>query len=256
MPILVTNGGNPELLKDLSDAERTIVEYAMRDYLVKLTDQYAQAVLETGGDYNMQPQKNHEAVRRAFVSSDLKEWIQVKGFAEEDLIFDINVDQPLRYFKMLPTPERVNEVRGSYKGTALNRSAWRASNLFAGNFPASHAWSVSVQLDEIHDGSYLVIPVFGPHVTEAVYAAMKCDGRYIGAPRRAAAYKANTWECNVNGGKCYSYFIPLGKSLEGKTAELYLLGLDSCAHEEISSEVWMTAYPTPHVCKSLVLKRV
>ena len=210
-------------------------------------------VLETGGDYNMQPQKNHEAIRRAYVSADLKEWIQVKGFAEEDLIIDIDVDRPVRYFKMQPTPERVNEVRGSFKGQQLDRSKWRASNLFAPVFDAKHAWSVTVQLDEIHDGSYLAIPVFGPHVPEAVYASVRCGNTYVGAPRRAAAYPVNSWECSANRGKNYTYFVPLDKELEGKSVDVCLLGLETCAHDELTSEVWITTYPRPNITRTVIL---
>lgn len=211
-------------------------------------------VLHTAGDYNMQPLKNHEAVRRAYVSSDLKEWIQVKGFAEEDLIFDISVDKPVRYFKMQPTPDRVNRVTAAFKGKEIDCKGWRASNLFAPEFNAEHAWSATFQIDEIQDTSYLAIPVFGPHVPEAVYAAAKCEGKYIGSPRRASAFRANSWECRANGGKNYTYFIPLDKSLEGKTIEVYLLGLETCAHKEIKSEAWITAYPIPYSSKTVVLR--
>ncbi len=213
-----------------------------------------QLVLHTGGDYNMQPIRNHEAVS-GWVSADLQNWIPVKGFAEGDLLFTINVDFPVRYFRMNRCPDRINEVRGSYRGESLVRSDWGASNLFAFNFPVDTAWKASVTVDEVHAGSYLVIPVFGPHVPEAVYAAASCEGEFLGAARRAPSYPSNIFEQTVRPGQNYSYFIPLDKKHAGKPIEVYLLGLDSCGKEELSSEVWVTAHPGPHVAKSVVLTK-
>lgn len=212
-------------------------------------------VMEIGGDYNMQPVRNHEAVRQAWVSADLKTWIPVTGFAEDDLFFEIAVDHPVRYFKMQPTPDRVNEVRASFRGESLNRQGWRASNLFDPEFKTEHAWSAAAAIRQVAAGSYLAIPVYGPFVPEAVYAAVKCGDRYIGAPRRAVAYLSNTFVGGVENRHCYTYFVPLDKDLEGKTIEVFLLGRESCQADELSGEVWVTAYPGPHVSKQVILKR-
>jgi hypothetical protein len=112
-----------------------------------------------------------------------------------------------------------------------------------------------VTLDEIHEGSYLAIPVFGPHVAESVYAGAKCKNEYLGASRRAPSYPSNAFEGIVQPGQNYTYFIPLDKSFEGKEIDVYLLGRAECASDEITSEVWVTAYPSPHVKKSVLLKR-
>ena len=212
-------------------------------------------VLETGCEYNMQPLKNHEAVRRCWVSADLKTWTQVRGFAEYDLKFDIKVDHPVRYFKMQPPPDRVNHARGFRDGKALDRSKWRAGNLFAPEFGAERAWSATVRVDQVFPGSYLVVPVFGPHVKEAVYAAARCGDEFLGASGRAAAYPVNPFECPVSGGKSYSYFIPLAGRHAGKEIEVFLLGDTDCAKDELTSEVWVTAYPAPHVSKHVMLHR-
>jgi len=211
-------------------------------------------VFETGNSYNMQPLKNHEAVR-GFVSSDLKEWTPVRGFAEFDIGFNLKLDTPFRYFKMMSCPERVNAVRGFQKGKALDRSKWRANNLFAHELSAEVAWSATVTLDQVFPGSYLVVPVFGPHVPESVYAGARCGDEYLGASRRAAAYPVNPFECSVARGKCYSYFIPLEQRHAGKEIEVFLLGNKDCPKDVVTSEVWITAYPTPHVSKTVVLHR-
>jgi hypothetical protein len=216
--------------------------------------QLDQLTLETRGDYNMQPIRNHEAVA-GWVSADLSHWTPVEGVADGDIRFTIAGDQPVRYFRMNTCPDRINEVRGFYRGQPLVRSEWRASNLLASTFAATHAWTATVTVEQIHKGSYLVIPVFGPHVAEAVYAAARCGDRYLGAARRAPSYPANSFECCVRPGQNYSYFIPLPQSVAGQPIEVYLLGLESCAAADINSEVWVTAHPTPHVAKTVVLKR-
>ncbi|MBI1336293.1 MAG: hypothetical protein GC164_04955 [Phycisphaera sp.] len=210
--------------------------------------------LQTDGDYNLQPLNNHEAVRAA-VSADLKSWTPIQGFAEGDIHFQINVGHPVRYVRLRKGPERINEAWGSYKGRKLDRTHWRASNLFAHNFPATVAWSSAVTIDEIHAGSFLAVPVLGPHVPEAVYAAARCGNRYLGAARRAAAYPCNFWQCHVNRGSNYTYFIPLDKHVAGKPIEVVLLGLKECAADQLQSAVWITAYPLPLVSRCVSLAR-
>jgi hypothetical protein len=211
-------------------------------------------VLYTRDDYNLQPLRNHEATS-GWVSADLKTWTQVEGMAEGDLHFNIKVNHPFRYFRMRNCPDRINEVRGFYQGDKLVRNQWRASNLFGRSLDATVAWHAKVTLDEIHEGSYLAIPVFGPHVAESVYAGAKCKNEYLGASRRAPSYPSNAFEGIVQPGQNYTYFIPLDKSFEGKEIDVYLLGRAECASDEITSEVWVTAYPSPHVKKSVLLKR-
>jgi len=178
----------------------------------------------------------------------------VQGFAEDDIRFRFAPDHRIRYFRMRGCPDRINEVRGYCAGKGLDRTKWRASNLLAPTFNAEAAWKATIAVDEIHEGSYLAIPVFGPHVSEAVYAAARCGSRYLGAARRAPSYPSNVFECRVLPGRNYSYFIPLTKDLEGKPIEVWLLGLGHCAKDEISSEVWVTAHPAPHASKAVVLK--
>lgn len=211
-------------------------------------------VLATESSYNMQPIRNHEAVA-GFISDNLVDWTPVSGFAEFDITFDLSAQKPFRYFKARPCPDRINAVHAFAEGAALDRSGWRASNLFAHEFQTEAAWSATIRVDRVFPGSYLVVPVFGPHVPESVYAGARCEGEYLGAARRAAAYPVNPFECSASRGKCYSYFIPLDTRVEGRDIEVYLLGDKTCTAEELSSEVWLTTHPTPHVCRSVILKR-
>jgi hypothetical protein len=209
-------------------------------------------VFETGCSYNLQPLKNHEAVR-AYVSTDLRDWREVRTIAENDIVFHLDPSKPVRYFKIAHGPERVNAVRGYREGRLLDRSGWRASNLFAHEFKAVAAWSATVEVGQVFPGSYLVVPVFGPHVPESLYAGARCGDEYLGASRRAAAYPVNPFECSVARGKCYSYFLPLAQRHAGKEIEVFLLGNTPGAAEAITGEVWVTAYPTPHVSRQVVL---
>ena len=211
-----------------------------------------QLILETGGDYNLQPLKNHEAVAAA-VSADLKTWTPIRGFAEGDIRFTINVDHPVRYVRLRNCPDRINEARGYLRGRSLDRTKWRASNLFANRFPATSAWTASVTVNQVHPGSYLAVAVFGRHVPEAVYAAARCGDRYLGAARRAPSYPVNAWECSVARGSNYTYFIPLDKQVQGKTIDVVLMGLKECAGDELSAEVWLSARPSPHRSRRVVL---
>jgi ribosomal protein L21E len=209
-------------------------------------------VFETANSYNMQPINNHEAVR-AYVSTNLRDWSEVSTIAAFDIVFNLDPAMPIRYFKIAMGPERVNAVKGYRNGELLDRSGWRASNLFAHEFKTEAAWSATVKIDQVFPGSYLVVPVFGPHVPESVYAGARCGDEYLGASRRAAAYPANPFECPAVKGKCYSYFIPLEQRHAGKEIEVCLLGNKDCAKEELASEVWVTAYPTPHEAKIVTL---
>ncbi len=209
-------------------------------------------VFETASSYNMQPINNHEAVR-AYVSTDLRDWREVRTIAEYDIVFHLDASRPIRYFKIVMAPERVNAVRGYWEGRLLDRSGWRASNLFAYEFKAVAAWSATVKIDQAFPGSYLAVPVFGPQVPESLYAGARCGDEYLGAPRRAAAYPVNPFECSIARGKCYTYFIPIEPCHAGKEIEVFLLGNKECAKDALTSEVWVTAYPAPYVSKTVTL---
>ena len=107
-------------------------------------------MLEAGHERNLQPLKCQEAARGA-VSADLKTWIPVSGFITRDIEMRIPSDTPVRYFRLSSSPELITEVRGSYRGRALDRSGWRASNLFASyrSAPAEATWSAGFVLEEV-----------------------------------------------------------------------------------------------------------
>jgi alpha,alpha-trehalase len=118
---------------------------------------------------------------------------------------------------------------------------------------AVRAWSGSFTLGEIPKGSYLCIALNGRHGVEGAYAAIRVDGRPVGAPDRSVSYPSNTWEYRVRPkAENYTYYIPLTAGMQGKRIDAVVLGMkDGIA--DFKPEAWITAYPIPFEKKSLVL---
>ena len=229
----------------------------------------------------------------AEVSADLKTWTKVPVIIETetepnqhllqrsytttktwtDIVvqrFDIKIPSdagPIRYVRIAGQAKNVAEFYGYYHGEKLDRESWRATNLFGicSVAPPRVAWSGSFTLDEAAKGSYIVIPTFGKHGREGVYAALRIGDKLVGAPRRATAYPVNPWEMGatrpVEG---LSYFFPITEDMIGKKIDAVLLQFDLWDHNEerqgkielgqITGEVWVTAYPIPMESKLLRLE--
>ncbi len=224
--------------------------------------------------------------KEAFVSVDLKNWtavplrIEPENPGEASVLKDsysgtkkfetikvnrITIDLPatsqtVRYLKIPGKAVNVGEVSGSYQAKALDRSAWRATNVFADytKAPAKRAWSVSFRLDEAAKDSYLVIPCNGKHGRDGAYASLRIDGGAVGAPQRAKSYPSNAWETgNSRPDDNFSYFFPVTPDMIGKTIDAVVMQFESEGNPKIplgefTSEVWITAYPIPYVAKQLV----
>ena len=225
--------------------------------------------------------------KEALVSADLKIWtaaalrIEPENPGEASVLKDsysgtkkfetikvnrITIDLPqsariLRYLKIPGKAVNVGEVTGFYQGKAIPRSAWRASNVFAdyAKAPAKRAWSGSFRLDEAAMGSYLVVPCNGKHGRDGAYAALRMNGRWIGAPQRAKSYPCNPWDTgNGHPDANFSYFFPVTRDMIGQSIDAVVLQFDSEGDPKIplgefTSEVWITAYPIPYVAKQLTL---
>ena len=225
---------------------------------------------------------------KAYVSADLKSWTEVPIKIEAEtpgeasvlkdafsgtkefqtiqvnrLTLDLPASaQTVRYLKIPGTAKNVGEVTASLMGKAVERGGWRASNVFADYLkaPAKLAWSASFKLTEAAKGSYLVVPCIGKHGQDGAYAALRMNGRWIGAPQRAKGYPANPWETgNGRPDQNFSYFFPVTPDMIGKTLDAVVLQFDSQGNTKIplgefKSEVWITTYPIPYVAKQLVLE--
>ena len=202
--------------------------------------------------------KGIEVEYTAEVSPDLRAWKVAKLSRSHDAITaNISADGPVRYFRMDVVPGPLAEIEGYQDSKALDRTHWRASNLFSpyAKAPASAAWSLSVKLDDVMPGSYLAIPLPGRHKPEGAFAAVRLGGRFLGAPSRAVSYNCNIWEAPVQvADGNYTYFVPLTPDVAGKQMDVVVLVMKDGANE-IRPEAWITAYPTPFAQKELVLRR-
>lgn len=189
----------------------------------------------------------------AYVSSDLRQWRPVRFLAGKTMV--LPVGRRMRYLKMNPFPDAVYEVAVYGGGRQLPAGGFRASNLFADRRKCAAAWTASFRLDEIAEGSRLCVAVNGRHGVEGAYAALKVDGKYVGAPSRAVSFPANPWE-NVTGrsDSNYTYFIPLDSSMAGRTIEVFVMGYDG-AQADLRPEVWLTAAPVPYKEKRMMVYR-
>ena len=129
----------------------------------------------------------------------------------------------------------------------LDRSAWRASNLFMNyaDNKAVRAFKSVFKIERTEEGSYLALAINGKHGHEKAWAALRVDGEFIGAPDRAVSFDSNTWEYyNVELDHDYTYYFPVDESFIGKEVEAWVLILEG-GSDEVDPEVWMTAYPIP-----------
>jgi hypothetical protein len=202
-------------------------------------------------EYDLNPEWNSFAEGAvAEVSPDLVHWDTVElDCGGKGTIARIRLAPATetRYMRITGAPRRLAEIEAYRDGKPLDRTGWRASNLF-GNYsqnPASCAWESDIVAKQIPEGSYLAVALNGKHGDEGAYAALRIDGKYRGAPDRAVSFPSNTWEYfNVESDSNYTYYFPLDPSDAGKKIEVVILGLKN-GTAEFDPEVWITAYPAP-----------
>jgi len=203
-------------------------------------------IVRPGSEHALQPFKTDETIR-ADISGDLKSWSEMRLVAGKEIVMPLNAEQELRYIRFHGTPDKVLEIEGYLGDVKLDRSRWRASNLFASYSRISprKAWQHSFTLDEIPSGSYLAIALNGEHGTEGAYAAIRVNGNPVGAPDRSVSYPANTWEYPPRKSSSnYTYYVPLTEEMEGAEIDAVVLGMRG-GSDGFEPEVWITAYPAP-----------
>ena len=211
-------------------------------------------IVRTGSEYALQPFKYDETIR-AQVSSDLKHWIPMSLVADKEIIMDLDPETKLRYIRFNGTPDKIVEIEGYLNGKKLNRSTWRASTLFArySRVSARKAWQHSFTLNEIPRGSYLAIALNGEHGIEGAYAAIRVNGKPVGAPDRSVSFPSNTWEYPARKRSSnYTYYVPLTEDMKGARIDAVVLGLRN-GSDKFKPEVWITAYPAPYSERLLTL---
>jgi len=176
------------------------------------------------------------------VSTDLKKWKQILYLASTESRIEIN--DSIRFLRFRRFPQQIMEIEGFKNGKILDRSKWRASNLFAHSevMKPKKSWNGSFKLPELANNSYLSVALNGTHGIEGAYVAAKIDGEYVGAPDRAVSYPSNTWEyINARRDKNYTYYIPMKQEYVGKNIEIVVLGYNE-EHQDIKPEVWISSF--------------
>jgi hypothetical protein len=177
------------------------------------------------------------------VSTDLLRWRRLNYLAGTTMTIDL--DGPARFLRFRVTADRLVEISGEWEGHSMDRSRWRASNLFAhpSEMPPIAAWHGRVRLEEVIPGARLSVAVEGIHGVEGAYAALKLGDRYIGSPDRAAAYPSNTWEyVNARRESGYTYYFDVTEDMAGQPIDIYVLAFDE-EHTDLQPVVWHTADP-------------
>lgn len=211
-------------------------------------------VVRTGSEYALQPFKYDETIR-ASVSTDLSDWTPLVLKAAPEIVLDFEPGTAIRYVRFEGTPDKVVEIEGFRDGEMVDRSNWRASNLFATftRAGAVNAWQHSFTLDEIPEGAYLAVALNGEHGLEGAYAALRVDGEPVGAPDRSISYPSNPWEYPPRRATADStYYIPLTPDMAGAEIDAVVLGVRGGA-TGFKPEVWLTTHPAPFRHKMLTL---
>ncbi len=199
-----------------------------------------------GSEQGLQPFKSWEGIRLE-ISADLKKWKSILCLAGKEMTLPLDPAIPVRFIRFPGSPERVCEIEGYLDGKKVDRSLWRASNLFSQyrSVTAKEAFETSFVLNEIPKGSYLAIALNGKHGDEGAYAAVRINGRLLGAPDRSLSYRSNAWEYPVPGTDSnYTYYVPLTADMVGAKIEAVVLVMKN-GISEFKPEVWITAYPIP-----------
>ena len=238
------------------DRRRGLVEPSRKDLRIDLgkRTELDRLVIRIGSEHALQPFKYDETIK-AHISSDLKHWTTMRLVADKEIVMHFDPQTKPRYIRFDGTPDKILEIEGFLDGKKLDRSAWRASNLFghyARNSP-NKAWQHSFTLNEIPKGSYLAIALNGEHGPEGAYAAIRVNGQPVGAPDRSISYPANSFENPPRSRSSnYTYYIPLTEEMAGAKIDAVILGMRS-GTGKFKPEVWITAYPTPYSEQLLTL---
>jgi hypothetical protein len=198
-------------------------------------------VIAVPDDFSLQPLLAEEG-NYVEISPDLKTWETLTYLAGPKSTIYIN--GKTRYLRFKIFPQQIVEIEGYYKGQQLNRTNWRASNLFAhaDTMECIKSWKSAFTLNEIPKNSYLSIAINGKHGIEGAYVAAKINGKLIGAPDRAASYPSNTWEyINAKKDSNYTYYIPLNDSYVNEEIEVFVMGYDK-ENTKIKPEVWISSF--------------
>ena len=168
--------------------------------------------------------------------------------ADKEIVMHLDGKEKIRYIRFRGTPEIVQEIEGYLGLKKLSRRKWRGSHLFArySRVRARKAWQHSFTLNEIPKGSYLAIALNGEHGIEGAYAAIRVNGKPVGAPDRSVSFPGNGFENPPRKRSSnYTYYVPLTEDMKGAKIDAVILGMRG-GTDKFKPEVWLTTYPTPY----------
>lgn len=214
-------------------------------------------VIESFDEYSISPLRIYEGIN-AFVSKDMKQWQTITFTTGVKMEIDLKDVDAFRYLRFGATPLRISEITGYAGGVEIDRTNWRASNMFRiygwDGFHARKAWKNEFVLDDFSKGAYLCVAVNGIHGVEGTMVGFKVDGEYVGAPDRAPSFTSNVWEFrNLRGDKNYTYYLPLTEDMKGKNIETYIMAFNS-HQSDLEPKVWITSYELPFENKTVIFK--
>jgi hypothetical protein len=189
------------------------------------------------------------------VSADLKNWSQIQILAGKKMTLPLDREKPVRYLRFPGSPEKVLEIEGYLDGKPVDRTQWRASNLFSSyrQVTPKAAFECNFVLNEVPKGSYLAVALNGRHGNEGAYAALRVNGKPVGAPDRSLSYRSNSWEYPVPTNESnYTYYFPVTDEMKGATIDAIVMVMKDGV-PEFKPEVWITAYPIPYEKKELII---
>ena len=207
-----------------------------------------------GDEHALQPFKSWDDIEIQ-VSADLKSWTPIIAMTGSKITIKMDKTKSARYLRLPGSPEKVLEIEGYLNGKEVDRTNWRASNLFSPyrSIAARTAFEKSFILNEIPEGSYLAVALNGRHGDEGAYAALRVNGKPVGSPDRSPSYRSNSWEYPVQKSEeNYTYYFPLTEDMKGSEIEAVVMVMKDGV-SEFTPEVWITAYPAPYEKKELVI---
>ena len=153
---------------------------------------------------------------------------------------------PIRYFRLPAPMDRVYSVRLLKDGREIalanpsvnnlqapfDRQKWTALQEGAVTLPAT-----------VRDGDYLAVALNGVCGEEGAYCVAEVDGKWVGFPDRAPAYRSNIWEFVVTRtDRNYTYYLPLTADLAGKTVNVGVL-LSNGVKDDLTCDIWLCPRP-------------
>ncbi|MGJ8657030.1 MAG: discoidin domain-containing protein [Akkermansiaceae bacterium] len=174
--------------------------------------------------------------------------------------WELHLPQPktFRYIRVLDAPDRIAEMSLNLGNKSINTTNIHVTHLFAPYAAAKPiaAWEATVDIaPNTAAGSYICAAIEGVHGKNKAFAALRVDGKWVGAPQRAPSFPCVAWEYPVGPhDKNNTYFFPVTDDMRGKKIEVVVLSLTG-GGTDLKPHAWVTTHQAPHESLTLTLER-